>query len=58
MSACTFVCVYLCVFLDADQGEELVVENVFLARKLQLFANCLFCHDYKEKRKYGTHLKS
>lgn len=42
MCACTRVCVCLCIFLDADKGEELVKKNVFLARKEQLFANWPF----------------
>ncbi len=42
MCACTFVCMYLRIFLDADKGEELVKKNVFLARKQQLFANWPF----------------
>lgn len=50
---CMHLC--LCIFLDADKGEELVKKNVFLARKQKLFANWpFFCEDNKGKRKYAT----
>lgn len=42
MCACACVCVYSCIFLDADKREALVKKNVFLARKQQLFANWPF----------------
>lgn len=56
MCACACVCVYSCIFLDADKREALVKKNVFLARKQQLFANWpfFFCQDNKEKQKYAT----
>lgn len=53
-SVCCCVCVYMCIFLDAYKGKELVKKNVFLARKQQLFANWPFCQDNKEERKCAT----
>lgn len=52
---CVCTLVFVCIFLDADKGEELVKKNVFLARKQQLFANWpFFCQDNKEKWIYAT----
>lgn len=56
MCVCMHLC--LCIFLDPDEGEELVKNNVFLARKEQLFANWLFFVRITKRSRNMQHLKS